>query len=142
MERFYGMMPSDEIIIVNTFQTSDGSEITIEAGDNGWTIICPDGSTVFQDASIGTKKNYDKAYENLISAFPDAVEVPLNVKVKSSANIISNISIAETTHEPIPIEEIEKAWESISDVAEGGYVDMEEVKLWFAKWLDKDEEDL
>lgn len=43
---------------------------------------------------------------------------------------------------PIPIDEIEKAWESISDVAEGGYVDMEEVKLWFAKWLGKDEDDL
>lgn len=56
--------------------------------------------------------------------------------------IKNNISIIDKTHEPIPIDEIEKAWESISDVAENGYVDMEEVKLWFAKWLGKDEEEL
>lgn len=42
----------------------------------------------------------------------------------------------------VKIEEIEKAWECISDVSEGGYVDMEEVKLWFAKWLNKDEDEL
>lgn len=39
-------------------------------------------------------------------------------------------------------EEIEKAWESICDVAEGRYVDIEEVKYWFAKWLGRNEEDL
>lgn len=48
----------------------------------------------------------------------------------------------EFTDNAIKIEEIEKAWESISDVSEGGYVDIEEVKLWFAKWLGKDEDEL
>ena len=33
-------------------------------------------------------------------------------------------------------EEIEKAYESIMDVAEGGYVDIEEIKVHFCKWLD------
>lgn len=32
-------------------------------------------------------------------------------------------------------EEIEKAYESILDVAEGGYVDIEEIKVHFCKWL-------
>jgi hypothetical protein len=32
-------------------------------------------------------------------------------------------------------EEIEKAYESIMDVAEGGYVDIEEIKVHFCKWL-------
>lgn len=41
-------------------------------------------------------------------------------------------------HTAIPIEEIEAAWESIGTVAEGRYVDMEEVKLWFSKWLNKE----
>ena len=36
-------------------------------------------------------------------------------------------------------EEIEKAYESILDVSEGGYVDMEEVKFWFCKWLGKED---
>lgn len=32
-------------------------------------------------------------------------------------------------------EEIEKAYESILDVAEGRYVDIEEVKVHFCRWL-------
>ena len=72
----------------------------------------------------------------------ESVSVIVNMNSSGLIAIKDNISITEKTHEPIPIEEIEKAWESISDVAEGGYVDMEEVKLWFAKWLDKDEEEL
>ena len=73
------------------------------------------------------------------------VEEPVKLNTYSSGIIAINdlnISIIGKKREPIPIEEIEKAWESISDVAEGGYVDMEEVKLWFAKWLGKDEEAL
>jgi hypothetical protein len=35
----------------------------------------------------------------------------------------------------VPLEEIEKAYESIMDVAEGGYVDIEEIKVHFCKWL-------
>ena len=42
----------------------------------------------------------------------------------------------------VPVEDLERAWESISDVAEGGYVDLEEVKFWFAKFLNKDETEL
>lgn len=71
-----------------------------------------------------------------------AESVKVNMNSSGLIAVKDNISITEQTHEPIPIDEIEKAWESISDVAEGGYVDIEEVKLWFAKWLDKDEEDL
>ena len=48
----------------------------------------------------------------------------------------------EDNSQVVSVEEIEKAQESISDVAEGGYVDMEEVKLWFAKWLGKGEDEL
>lgn len=39
----------------------------------------------------------------------------------------------------VPIEDIEKAYESIMDVAEGGYVDIEEVKVHFCKWLGKED---
>jgi hypothetical protein len=35
----------------------------------------------------------------------------------------------------VPLEEIEKAYKSIRDVAEGGYVDIEEIKVHFSKWL-------
>jgi hypothetical protein len=35
----------------------------------------------------------------------------------------------------VPLEEIEKAYDSIMDVAEGGYVDIEEIKVHFCKWL-------
>lgn len=35
----------------------------------------------------------------------------------------------------VPLKEIEKAYDSIMDVAEGGYVDIEEIKVHFCKWL-------
>ena len=37
-----------------------------------------------------------------------------------------------------PLTEIEKAYESIMDVAEGGYVDIEEIKVHFCKWLGRE----
>ena len=43
------------------------------------------------------------------------------------------------THRAVSTEEIEKAYESIMDVAEGGYVDIEEVKVHFCKWLGKED---
>lgn len=39
----------------------------------------------------------------------------------------------------VPLTEIEKAYESIMDVAEGRYVDIEEVKFWFCKWLGRED---
>ena len=38
-------------------------------------------------------------------------------------------------------EEIEKAYESILDVSEGGYVDIEEVKVHFCKWLGREDKE-
>ena len=35
----------------------------------------------------------------------------------------------------VPLKEIEKAYESILDVSENGYVDIEEIKVHFCKWL-------
>jgi hypothetical protein len=49
------------------------------------------------------------------------------------------VSAVVATHKAVPIEEIEKAYESILDVAEGGYVDMEEIKVHFCKWLGKED---
>jgi hypothetical protein len=39
----------------------------------------------------------------------------------------------------VPLTEIEKAYESIMDVAEGGYVDIEEIKVHFCKWLGRED---
>lgn len=41
----------------------------------------------------------------------------------------------ERIQKSVPYEEIEKAYESIMDVEENGYVDIEEIKVHFCKWL-------
>lgn len=45
----------------------------------------------------------------------------------------------ERIQKSVPYEEIEKAYESILDVEAGGYVDIEEVKVHFCKWLGKED---
>lgn len=56
---------------------------------------------------------------------------------KSLAAIADDLSAKRDIEEQtrVSLEEIEKAYESIMDVAEGGYVDIEEIKVHFCKWL-------
>lgn len=51
------------------------------------------------------------------------------------AETVIRIKSVDDKQKSVPIEEIEKAYESIMDVAEGGYVDIEEIKVHFCKWL-------
>lgn len=53
----------------------------------------------------------------------------------SIADDLSAKSEGKNIEKAIPIEDIEKGYESILDVAEKGYVDIEEVKVHFCKWL-------
>ena len=76
MERFFGMMPSDEVEIEKVFKETPTSVFrhTIQAGPNGWSIICSDGSASFNDESIGTEENFKNALECLMEHYPNAVE--------------------------------------------------------------------
>lgn len=76
MKRFFGMMPSDEVEIEKVFKETPNSVFrhTIQAGPNGWSIICSDGSASFNDESIGTEENFKNALECLMEHYPNAVE--------------------------------------------------------------------
>lgn len=63
MERFFGMMPSNEIEKSVTFKDRIGLKIIIDAGPNGWTIEYADGGTQYKDESKGTDANFNEAFK-------------------------------------------------------------------------------
>ena len=62
-----GMMPSDEIKKSKTFIDELGLKITIDAGENGWTIMYADCSTQYKDTVDTTDNNFNTALEVLVS---------------------------------------------------------------------------
>lgn len=75
MKRFMGMMPSDEIEKTVSFKEKLGT-ITIDAGPNGWTIIYPDGSTIWKDnEGAGTEENYKVAAAVVYTQFGTLEEI-------------------------------------------------------------------
>ena len=69
MNRFFGMMPSDEIEIENVYKDEHGYKICIQAGSHGWTIIYADSSSEYNDVDNTSVENnriaYDIATHNL-----------------------------------------------------------------------------
>ena len=63
MKRFFGMMPVKEIERTETFEDSNGYEVRIDAGLNGWTVRFGDYSSRYKDESKGTAANFDEAYK-------------------------------------------------------------------------------
>jgi len=64
MNRFMGMMPSDEIKKEKRFLVGHQNlTVTIQAGENGWTILYADGSSEFKDVVDTTENNFNKALE-------------------------------------------------------------------------------
>ena len=63
MERFFGLMPSSEIEIERWYKDENGFKITIQAGENGWTVIYADLSTDYEDTVNKAEDNFSDAYE-------------------------------------------------------------------------------
>ena len=80
MERFFGIMPVDEIEIEKVFKDSPESSCTetIQAGPNGWSILWADHGSTCKDESIGTDENLKNAIAELKKHFPDAIEVEID----------------------------------------------------------------
>ena len=74
MKRFFGMMPSSEVKLKKTFVDSLGLKITIQSGENGWTILYADGSSEYKDIVDTTENNFNAALEVLKSHFGDIKE--------------------------------------------------------------------
>ncbi|MCM1233509.1 MAG: hypothetical protein NC489_25620 [Ruminococcus flavefaciens] len=76
MQRFFGMMPSDEIKLSKTYYDGsvDNRNIRIDAGPNGWTVTWADGGTNYKDIMATTEENFQEAYDLMMSKFPLAYE--------------------------------------------------------------------
>lgn len=61
MNRFMGIMPMEEVKIIRNYLDGNGFEITIESGNNGYTIIFADGSTMYEDIDDNPVNNFNKA---------------------------------------------------------------------------------
>lgn len=62
MNRFFGMMPRNEIDKEETFIDENNYKVTIQAGYNGYTIIYADGSSQYEDITCSTEENFNKAF--------------------------------------------------------------------------------
>jgi len=67
--------PYDEIVIRGVYDIGDGHQVVIYAGANTAEIIWPDGEGIYRDSPAGTKKNFDEAYNRMISRFPNATKI-------------------------------------------------------------------
>ena len=66
MNRFFGMMPADEIEIERTFVDRTGLKATIQAGKNGYTVLWDDGSSDYADVEDTAQNNYQKALDTYL----------------------------------------------------------------------------
>lgn len=61
MNRFFGMMPCDEIEKEVKYLDKNNRIVTIQAGQHGWTVIYADGSTNYKDEDDTVECNFAKA---------------------------------------------------------------------------------
>jgi hypothetical protein len=72
MNRFFGMMPSSEVKKQKSFRVGSLQlKVTVDAGENGWTILYADSSSEYQDVVDTTENNFNKALEVLKTHFSD-----------------------------------------------------------------------
>ena len=72
MKRFMGMMPSSEVKKEQQFRVGVGQlTVTVQAGENGWTILYADSSSEYKDVVDTTENNFNKAVEVLKTHFSD-----------------------------------------------------------------------
>ena len=70
MNRFMGMMPSNEVQKEVRYKVGMLQlQATIQAGINGWTIIYADGSTEYKDVVDTVENNFNAAYQCLNGNF-------------------------------------------------------------------------
>ena len=70
MNRFIGMMPSSEVKKEEQFKVGVGRlTVTIQAGENGWTILYADNSSEYKDIIDTVENNFDNAFNLLKTQF-------------------------------------------------------------------------
>lgn len=66
MKRIFGMMPSSEVELRESYKDNFGLTVRIEAGKHGWTIMWADGGSDYKDVDT------ESAIENFTEAFETA----------------------------------------------------------------------
>jgi len=67
-----GMMPSNEVKKEQQFKVGVGQlTVTVQAGENGWTILYADSSSEYKDVVDTTENNFNKAVEVLKTHFSE-----------------------------------------------------------------------
>ena len=61
MNRFFGMMPSNEVEIEKSYKDENDHDVRIQAGPNGWTIHWYDGGTTWKDEVHSAEENFNIA---------------------------------------------------------------------------------
>lgn len=62
MNRFFGMMPSEEIKKERIFEDPTGLRVAIQAGPNGYSVLYTDGNAQYKDIKASTDENFKTAY--------------------------------------------------------------------------------
>lgn len=76
MKRFMGMMPSSEVKKEERYSVGVSQlVITIQSGENGWTILYADGSSEYADVVDTVDNNFEKAMVVLNKHFGDINKV-------------------------------------------------------------------
>lgn len=66
------MMPSSEVKKEQQFKVGAGQlTVTVQAGENGWTILYADSSSEYKDVIDTTENNFNKAIEVLKTHFSE-----------------------------------------------------------------------
>jgi hypothetical protein len=98
MNRFFGMMPTSEIKRMQSFKVGyEQLTVTIQAGENGWTILYADSSSKYKDVVDTTDNNFDKAMEvlkldfnviNPVATRVEKMEERMKVEVEDARDIM------------------------------------------------------
>ena len=85
MNRFFGMMPLDEITISKKYKDQNGLTVCIDAGPKGWSIIYADGSIEFKNEELPDVQNLKNAYDNAVNCLGKLTDAtpPFTLRDKS-----------------------------------------------------------
>ena len=65
MNRFFGMMPSNEVEKEKWYLDDLDLQIGVQAGPHGWTIMWADDSATWKDNDATTEENFNEALQTL-----------------------------------------------------------------------------
>ena len=76
MKRMFGMMPSSEVELRESYKDNFGLTVRIEAGKHGWTIMWANGGSDYKDVDAESAiENFSEAFETAQNRIGELVKV-------------------------------------------------------------------